>query len=142
VTAQPAAAQAPCWKQIINEWTDTGKVSPTYQLHCYGEAIARVPDDLAQYTGIIDLIQAARLQASRGVRFPTAHNPATSQPTASTPDRGVFTQAFDKLGSRNVDTVPVPLLILAALSLLLVAAGAAGLIARRLRSRSYTPPTA
>lgn len=69
------------------------------------------------------------------MRFPTAHNGGPSQPTASTPGRGVFTQAFDKLGSRNVDTVPLPLLILAALSLLLVAAGAAGLVARRLRTR-------
>jgi hypothetical protein len=142
VSARPAAAQAPCWRQIITEWTDTGRVSPTYPLHCYGEAITRVPDDLAQYTGIIELIQTARQQATRGVRRPTAYKPGAPRSTASTPKRGVFTQAFDKLGSRNVDTVPLPLLILAALSLLLISAGGAGLVVRRLRSRGHTPPAA
>ena len=139
VSARPAAAapaQAPCWRQILNDWGDAdGKIDATYPLHCYGEAIAHVPDDLAVYTGIIEDIQNARQQASRA-RHLTAVQPRFTTPsTASTPKRGVFTQAFDKLGSRNVDAVPLPLMILAALSLLLVGAGAAGLVTRRLRSR-------
>ena len=99
-----------------------------------------VPDDLAVYTGIIEDIQNARQQASRA-RHLTVANPHPRS-TANTPKRGLFTQAFDKLGSRNVDAVPLPLLILAALSLLLIGAGAAGLVARRLRSRGHTPPAA
>lgn len=79
------------------------------------------------------------------MRRPTSVDPtrSTTKKSAAKPNRGLFTQGFDKLGSRNVDTVPLPLLIMAGLALLLIAAGAAGLVARRLRStRGHTPPAA
>ena len=68
---------------------------------------------------------------------PAAGNSAAgvSKQQRERPDPALFKQALDKLGSRNVDTVPLPLLILAALSLLLIAAGAAGLVSRRLKAR-------
>lgn len=95
-----------------------------------------MPEDLRVYTGIVDDIMSARQQASRGGRVLAGVNPTSAaKSTASTPDRGLFNQAFNRLGSRNVDTVPLPLLILAGLSLLLIAAGAAGLVSRRLRGR-------
>ena len=75
----------------------------------------------------------------------TSNNPppAPAKTKAGDPNRSLFTKSFDKLGSRNVDTVPLPLLIMAGLALLLIAAGAAGLVARRLRStRGHTPPAA
>ena len=50
------------------------------------------------------------------------------------PDAGLFTQGFDKLGPNNADSMPLPLLILGGLALLLVAAGAAGLVTRRFRA--------
>jgi hypothetical protein len=52
---------------------------------------------------------------------------------------GFLNQAVGKLGSNKADTVPVPLLVLAGLAVLLVAAGAAGLIARRLQARRAQP---
>ena len=154
VAAQPAAAKTPCWKQVIDDWHDhNGRITQTYALHCYREAIAHVPEDLRVYTGIVEDIQSARQQASRVTRSLTAVNPnakqngtgsgsgtssetdAAKKRAASEPHRAVFKQAFDKLGSRNADTVPLPLLILAGLSLMLIAAGGAGLVSRRLRSR-------
>ena len=156
VAAQPAVAKTPCWKQVIDDWHDhNGRITGTYELHCYREAIAHVPEDLRVYTGIVEDIMSARQQASRVTRSLTAVNPnanpngtgsgsgtTTSSETesakkqaASEPHQAVFKQAFDKLGSRDADTVPLPLLILAALSLLLIAAGGAGLVARRVRSR-------
>jgi hypothetical protein len=141
--ATAAPANTPCGRQIIEDWVDNNRIDQTYPLHCYPEAIARVPEDLRAYTGIVEDIQSARQQASR-VRRPTSVNPRSSaKSTAKDPNRALFKQAFDKLGSRNVETVPLPLLILAGLSLLLIAAGAAGLVARRLRSRrGYGPPAA
>jgi len=156
VAAQPAVAKTPCWKQVIDDWHDhNGRITGTYELHCYREAIAHVPEDLRVYTGIVEDIQSARQQASRVTRSLTAVNPNANQngtgsgsgsgtssetetakkQAASEPHRAVFKQAFDKLGSRDADTVPLPLLILAALSLLLIAAGGAGLVTRRVRSR-------
>jgi hypothetical protein len=134
--APPAAAKASCARQIIEDWVDDNRVDGTYPLPCYQEAIAAVPEDLAAYTGIIEAITAARQQASR-VRRPTSADPnrPSNQAVANDPDRALFKQAFDKLGPRNADAVPLPLLILASLSLLLIAAGAAGLVSRRLRAR-------
>lgn len=136
-TAQPAAAKAPCWRLILNEWTDNNRIEQAYPLHCYREAIAHVPEDLRVYTGIVDDISRARQQMIRNgnVRTLAFNNGKSTARTADTPDRGLFAQGFDKFGSRNVDTVPLPLLILAGLSLLLLAAGGAGLVSRHLRAR-------
>jgi hypothetical protein len=59
----------------------------------------------------------------------------------STPqgNAGLFGDATSKLGSSHADTVPIPLLVLAGLALLLVAAGGAGLVARRRQSRRARP---
>ena len=133
--ATPASAAAPCWKKILNEWTDTERISSDYPLHCYGEAINHVPEDLAQYTGIIDQITAARQQAARGTRTLQSANAPTSERTTNTPKSGVYNQTLDKLGPTNADSLPLPLLILAGLSLILMAAGGAGLVTRRLKAR-------
>ena len=85
--ATPASAATPCWKQILNEWTDAGRVSADYEVHCYSEAINHVPEDLAQYTGIIDDITTARQQAARGTRTIQSHNPTSSEPTANSPKK-------------------------------------------------------
>jgi hypothetical protein len=138
---------------VINDWVDNDQIDRTYPLHCYREAIAHVPEDLRAYSNIVDDIMSARQQVVRAQSVPVrqlqAHNssqstkknqtpPATTtQPVTKTaaPDPPLFDQAFNKLGPRNSDSVPLPLLILAGLALLLIAAGAAGLVSRRLRAR-------
>ena len=136
VTAPPASAQTACWKQIIDDWVNDGAIEGVYPLHCYGEAINHVPNDLAQYTGIIDDITAARQQAARGVRTTQAHNPpSSSEPTSNDPSGGVYNQAIDKLGPTNSDSIPLPLLILAGLALIMLATGAVGLASRHLKAR-------
>lgn len=142
--AQPAAASTPCWKQVINDWVDNGRIEGSYAQHCYREAIPHVPADLATYSSIIDDINAASRRALRTPQVHGSSGGSASTPAerkraaarkASQPDQGLFKVAFNKLGPRNADSVPLPLLILGGLALLLIAAGAAGLLSRRLRSR-------
>jgi hypothetical protein len=140
--AAAASAQTPCWRQIQNEWVDNRSISTTYPLHCYREAIAHVPEDLRQYSSIEEDILAARqLAARRNLRTPASRQ-APPQPNSTgeqnDPDQALFTKGFDKLGPDNADSMPLPLLILAGLSLILIAAGAAGLITRHLRARKVT----
>jgi hypothetical protein len=138
LAAPPASAQTPCWKQILNEWTahQDGYISPSYPLRCYSEAIGHVPEDLAQYTGVIDDILAARQQAARGVRTVQSHSgPSSTQPNPNDPDSSVYSSAIDKLGPTNSDSLPLPLLILAGLAAIMVVAGGAGLATRHLRAR-------
>jgi hypothetical protein len=135
VSAPTASAKTPCWRQIQNEWVSKDRVGTNYPLHCYREAIAHVPEDLAQYSSIIDDIVAARQQASR-VRRPAGHTPSKADTnTTDTPSRGVYKTALNKLGPTNADSFPLPLLILGGLALIMVAAGGAGLLTRHVRAR-------
>ena len=132
-----AAAKSPCWRQILNEWVDNRQISPTYPLHCYREAIQHVPEDLRVYTDIEQDILAARQQAVRRQNFrePAVSGGPSQAERRHDPDASLFTQGFDKLGPNNADSMPLPLIILGGLALLLIAAGAAGLVSRRIRGR-------
>jgi hypothetical protein len=138
-TASPAVAQTPCWRTIINDWADNDQIDGVYPQHCYREAIAHVPEDLKAYSSIVDDISSARQQAARAPARTLAVNKSAKnsarRSAKADPNRGLFKVAFDKLGPRNADSVPLPLLILAGLALMLIAAGAAGLVTRRVQSR-------
>ena len=140
VGAPAASAKAPCWRLILNEWTDNRQISTTYPLHCYSEAIQHVPEDVRVYTDIELDINAARQQAARGVRTIQSSGGTSQAARQRDPDAGLFTQGFDKLGPNNADSMPLPLIILAALALMLVAAGAAGLVTRHFRTRRAPAP--
>jgi hypothetical protein len=141
VGASAAAAKTACWRQILNEWVDNRQIASTYPLGCYREAIQHVPEDLRVYTDIEEAINSARQQAVRNqnLREPTGAQPGEADRRRD-PDADLFTQGFDKLGPNNADSMPLPLLILGGLALLLIAAGAAGLISRRIRGRRVPSP--
>ena len=138
--ASAANAGTPCWRQVINEWVKTDHVSSTYPLHCYNDAIAHVPNDLRQYSSIEEDILAARQQAAR---LPNKNRRlfGRDQPNQATagPKNGLYNQAVDSLSPNNADSMPLPLLILAGLSLILIAAGGAGLVTRRVKARRVPP---
>ena len=128
---------------MINDWADNDRIDGAYPQHCYRDAIAHVPEDLKAYSSIVDDISSARQQAARGPLRRIAINKDTKSAATSAkaePKRGLFKVAFDKLGPRNADSVPLPLLILAALALLMIAAGAGGLVTRRLRTGKIATP--
>ena len=132
----PAAAQSSCWRQVINEWVKSDQVSATYPLHCYREAIAHVPNDLRQYSSIEEDIRAARQQAARrGDRVLAGHSGPVRQNQNRDPQSGLYNEAIDSLSPTNADSMPLPLLILAGLSLILMTAGGAGLVTKRVRAR-------
>jgi hypothetical protein len=133
-SASAAPTGAACWRQVINEWVKNDRVSSTYPLHCYNDAIAHVPNDLRQYSSIEEDILAARQQAARrgNLRTPQIHVPTSS---TNGPKNGLYNQAVDSLSPNNADSMPLPLLILAGLSLILIAAGGAGLVTRRVKAR-------
>ena len=140
VGAPAAAAKAACWRLILNEWVDNRQISPSYELHCYREAIQHVPEDLRVYTDIEQDILAARQQAARGLRRIQSRDQPSEAERRHDPDASYFTQGFDKLGPNNADSMPLPLLILGGLALLLIGAGAVGLASRRFRTRRVPAP--
>jgi hypothetical protein len=154
VGAKPAAAKTPCWKQVVNDWVADSRIDRTYPRHCYSEALKNVPNDVRDYSSFEEDIQSALQRVSRVNRsLSGTGSGASTQPEKPTqPQRRIgnadeaqprpeyFKQAFDKLGPREADSMPVPLMIMAGLALLLVAAGAGGLITRRFRARRAGPP--
>jgi len=166
--ASPAGATSSCGRSVIDDWLDNGRVDGTYALHCYDDAIDRLPRDVRDYSSAKDDIQRALQARKRGEAAP----PATTDPTpggggTTTPDEPSDpseTGSTDTTGAAptggpgepptgneaggaidaeadSASSVPIPLLILAGLALLLVAAGCAGYVVRRIQARRLPPTT-
>jgi hypothetical protein len=149
--AAPASASTPCWQQLINDWFD-GHIDKTYPTSCYTQAIQHLPRDVQLYSGASDDIHRAMLAALRqsgkgppspGSSGPGAQNtPRNVDPTAAGPEahsKGVILRAIEWLGPSNAASVPLPLLILAALAFLLLAAAGGSFVNRWLQARRLPP---
>jgi hypothetical protein len=150
----PAAAKGkpPCWKTLINDWYD-GRIDGTYPIHCYREALSHLPTDVETYSSARDDIKQAlqeRITQSHGGGT-GAGGPGAGGGNGGSGSAGGGGKGGNSGGSENAsgpigdvfnstkpgsaDSVPIPLIVLGAVALLLMAAGAAGFVARRMRTR-------
>jgi len=159
-----AAGKKNCADEIIADWYGDGRVDGTYPQQCYEQAIKKLPADVQDYSSAKDDIEnARRLALQSGAKSsttpsdPSSTETTTSSPTTSktttsststAPSRSVDPGAGSASGSvdsSNASSVPVPLIILAGLALLLIAAGAVGYFKRRSEGNgggpSDTPPS-
>lgn len=146
-TPAGAAAAKPCWKQIVDDWYDNERIDASYTQACYRAAERNIGQDLRDYSDLPGEIQRARLRDLRESRVESQPERALagSGPVDERNDGdggssgnsgdGAIGSALDALGPNSADSAPIPLLILAGLALLLVAAGAAGLFTRRIQAR-------
>jgi hypothetical protein len=157
----PAAAATPCWKALLNDWYD-GRIDGTYAIHCYSDALKHLPADVQTYSSahddILRALQNAKAELKKnGVKVtattpvPPAGKPptktttggkktttsptTTTQPPGRKPPGGGLPSAVDKVNHSSPSSVPLPLIVLGALALLLVAAGGIGLLAKRRQGR-------
>ena len=131
----PASASTPCWKKVVQDWYADGRIDGTYSASCLTEANRRIPEDLKVYSSFGDQARQARQESVRRPTVAGSGRRSGGPQVADEPRGGLFKAALDKTSPRNADSVPLPLLILGGMALLLIAAGAAGLVARRLRAR-------
>jgi hypothetical protein len=142
LTAGTAAAKAPCWQQLINDWYD-GRIDKTYAVPCYREAINHLPADVDNYSSARDDIQRAlqvRIAEKKGIAIPGSTSggsgpSSTGKGGGRNPGSGGIDKIAKEIGPKNATSVPIPLIVLAAIAGLLLAAGSAGFIARRIRAR-------
>ena len=155
--AQPApaaAAATPCWKVLLNDWYD-GRIDGTYARHCYTEALKHLPADVQTYSSAHDDILRA-LQSATAKQHKAGHKvgpntlitpprgkkggtgPGTGAVTGRKREKGLPGLA-DRLNPGSASSLPVPLLVLGGLALVLVAAGGAGLVAKRVQARRQNP---
>ena len=126
LVASIGAAQAsPCSDAILADWLDNGRIDRVYALPCYEAAVDAIPPDLLDYTDAADVIGRAFQNATgrrlegRSPKAPGRHRP----PPPVVPAVGLATSA----------AVPMPLLVLAGMSTVLLAAGGLGYLLRRRR---------
>jgi hypothetical protein len=141
-----AAAASPCWKVLINDWYD-GRIDRVYAVTCYRDALDHMPEDVAQYSSLRDDINRALAAVISG-KDPTAGGrepggtfhggPKSTAASSGGRDPGAggpVASAFDSIGPKDADSVPIPLLVLGGLAIALLALGSAGFIARRVQAR-------
>ena len=157
-----AGAAKPCWKVLLNDWYD-GRIDKAYPVSCYRAAIRNLPDDVASYSNAREEINRALLAAlSAGQRSGNPLGPDDPVPaqtgggtdrtstlpgetdttdgnSEASPGGGDDGPLGDVLKPANADSIPIPLLVLAGLALVLLAAASAGFVARRLQARRAGP---
>lgn len=143
----------PCWRLVLNDEYD-GHIDGTYPLHCYKQAIAHLPEDSLIYGQFKQDITQAMLRSiaqlkKKGVEV-TGATPLPPE-DSSTQSRslqenkkkkGFIAVIADKIGPGNASSIPLPLLILAGLGLLLIAAAGASFAARWIGARRAQPAPA
>ena len=146
-TVAPASASTPCWKVLINDWLD-GRIDQLYPVQCYHQAINHLPADVEQYSSARqDIMRAlqARLQGKSAPR-----NKRTIIGPGGKGGGGPYGGSGNGGGPLNdaigagrpgkADSVPLPIIVLAAIAGFLLLLGGAGFFARRLQSRRVLRP--
>lgn len=147
--AAPASAATPCWKVVISDWYADGRVDGTYPIPCYQQAKENLPEDVKAYADAGDEIQRAMLDQLRHRRDkPSSSGERQTAPLAfargggDEPPHGLVSRLIDKIGPSNADSVPLPLLVLAGVAFLLLAAAGGSFVARRIQARRVMPAPA
>jgi len=151
VAIVPATASAAtCWKELVNDYWADNRVDRTYPISCYREAMEKLPRDVQEYSDAQDDLRRALLAAIRDERDSGGgySDPSQQEDTgtvaAASDDgdgpSGFFAQVIEKLGPKNADSIPVPLLVLGSLALLLIGAAGVSYLARYLQERRLTAP--
>jgi hypothetical protein len=148
VSAAPASAKTPCWKEVISDWYVDGRVDGTYPISCYQQAIQNLPEDVRSYADAASEIRRAMLDRLRHKDEPTNGKskrsvaPLTFSDKGGEPPKGLVSRLIDKIGPSNADSVPLPLLVLAGIAFLLLAAAGGSFVARRIQARRVMPAPA
>jgi hypothetical protein len=141
--AAKAAKSLSCAEKIVDDWYGDGRVDRIFPISCYRAAIRSLPVDVLDYSRAEEDILRALQYAKQGKPDPGPAGGA--QPNDDDPPPG--SGGPDDPGSANesVDTsgpssLPIPLLVLGALALLLLAAGGVGYLNRRAQARRDSGP--
>jgi hypothetical protein len=135
--AGSAAAAKSCGGKIIDDWYVDNTINGQYPARCYRQALGRVNDQMRIYSNLPDeLERGLRAAVAReGVLGTRTTKIQLSRSTQSRKSSGPIQRVLGELGPDRADSIPIPLMILAGVALLLIAAGAASAIVRRLNGR-------
>lgn len=136
----PATAMASaCGDRVLEDWFDNGRIDRLYQAHCYEDAIDAIPRDLRDYANAEEVILRALQASLRGELDPGGADPSPDDPgnpgggSGGTPTDpgGGSSEAAPDVDTTGISSVPIPLLVLAGMSVALLTAGGIGYLRRR-----------
>ena len=135
--AAPASAKS-CGGAIIQDWYADSAINGQYSSHCYREALSRVSDSMRMYSDLPEQLErglrAALQREANSGRLSATHTIRSGRTPASH-NSGPIQRVLGELGPDRADSIPIPLMVLAGVALLLIAAGATSVIVRRLNAR-------
>jgi hypothetical protein len=150
LTVPGTATATPCGTLVLDDWLDDGRIDRLYDLACYEDAVESMPEELRIYANAEEVIGRALQAASRGKldaggRDPTPDqgDPGASPPGAPPDDPtppGEGPMAAADVDTTNLTAVPLPLIVLAAMSLVLLAAGGLAALRRRRAANELDAP--
>lgn len=146
VPGTASASGTPCRNKVFNDWYRDGKIASSYPIRCYRDALKHIPADAVIYSSLSDDVRAAMraaIRRSEGLKVPAEVGHGfkalgagavkgalsavhTSAPPTPKSSGGIVATATG---------APLPILVLGALALALVAAGGIGAGVRYFRSR-------
>jgi hypothetical protein len=134
-----AAARSACWKTLLTDEWD-GRIDGTYPVRCYDQALKHLPEDVLVYGQAKNDLERALLTAvAVNGNHPLGAGtlvPADVKASADTrPRKGVLQRLLTRLGPTSPTAAPLPLLLLAGIALLLMAAAGASVAARWMYAR-------
>ena len=116
----PAAGAANCGTAVLKDWAD-GKLDRAYPVRCYQDALDAMPEDMRSYTSAPDDIKRALLARVRATRM--HHGALHDRPRHVT---------------AGTTGIPLPLIVIAAIGLVLLLAGSTGVLGRRFRAARHS----
>ena len=143
-TAQTAtaAAKTACWRRVIEDWSKDGVINGHYSAKCLRQAIKKTPEDLRDYSSIVDDINAALIDSTGAAGGRNGGNPKIpgAQPGTSRKSLRVAKKFVPAAGTPASEpghdrSFPLPLIILGAIILAGAIAAASPYGIRRLRTR-------
>ena len=124
----PTAGAADCGTVVLKDWAD-GKLDRAYPVSCYQDALAAMPEDMRSYTTASEDIKRALLARLRTTRTHHGDRGRSRHVTAAP-----HTTAREALAAADVTTgatrIPLPLVVIAAIGVVLLLASSAGLLGR------------
>src|SRR5438105_5657382 len=131
----PTAAAANCGTAVLKDWAD-GKLDRAYPVKCYQDALDAMPEDMRSYPTAPDDSRRALLARLRVTRTHHGQPGARRRAVASAP-RATAREALSAAGVTTRATgIPLPLVVLAAIGLVLLLGGSGALLSRRVRAHA------
>lgn len=121
-------AEKPCGEAVLRDWAD-GSIDDAYPADCYHAAIDSLPEDVRTYTSAVDDITRASQSTKGGEALPAEAAPGRADRRLSVAP----VEPAETAAGRSLRAPPLPLLLVAALGLLLLAGGFAATVTRRIR---------